>query len=382
MIAASKSKGEFVSILTVVVLLFVSGGALFTGLLGSQQIQQTVTYSTDDINALASAKINSEIYRFNIRKEMNYTFNNVAYELGEEAGGVGWEDNIPSMEDVNSTFKDQLLNRGAINIKEQNRAGNCEPPQIDESVLEIATKHELRLEFSDPWIKCNGLKTEAMVPVSDTFVVRDTDNNYLNLANESRELANESWEIINNTEWSRNGSVKNPRSYVDVPDDSFNNWCYHLSSSDENQADSDAYQSAEEQYDDMEIAEPAYDNLDSEGKLYSFVNDQETRTEIEGRVVESPGYPDTQTCTYSKCIETETTCPPPGSDGECSTHCVDRAPPKEKNYDLYRYRFDADKAFVHFEIEDADNSVITYDSNETNLLFDFTYVNDEQVDGM
>lgn len=379
---ASRSKGQMISVLTVVVLLFVSGGALFTGLIGSQEIQETVTYSTDDINALAEAKVNAEMYRFNIRKELNYTFNNVAYELGEEAGGVEWEDNIPDMEDVNTTFKDQLLNREDINIITQNRAGECDPPEIDDSMLDLASKHELRLEFSDPWIECDGLETRAMVPVDDSFAVDNTDNNYLSLANDSIELANESWEIINNTQWSRNGTVEDPMSYVDVPDESFNNACYHLSGSDESQADDDAYQSAEEQYDDTEIAEEAYDNLDSEGELYEFVNDLETRTVIEGEINPSQGYPETQTCTYRKCIETETSCPPPGEDGECTTSCVDRAPEEEKEYDRYRYRFDADKAFLHFEIEDADNSVITYDSDETDLVFDFTYINDEQVDGM
>ncbi len=371
-----------ISVLVIIVLVFVSGGALFTGLVGSQQIQETVTYSTDDINALTTAKVNSEIYRFNIRKELNYTFNNVAYELGEEAGGVEWEDNIPDMADVNTTFKDQILNREEINIKSQNRAGNCDPPEIDDSMLELGPRHELTVGLSDPWIRCDGLKTEAMVAVEDSFVVHNTDNNYLNLARDSIELANESWEIINDTKWSRNGTIRTPMSYVDVPDDSFNDACYHLSGSDESQADSDAYQSAEERYDDMEIAEEAYDNLDSEGELYEFINDVETKTEIKGEVNPSQGYPDTQTCTYRECIDTETSCPPPAEDGECTTSCVERASEEEKDYDLYKYRFDADKAFVHFEIEDADNPVITYDSNETKLLFDFTYINDEDVDGM
>lgn len=376
----SKRKGQLSSILVTVVLLFVSGGSLFTGLVGSQQIQETVTYSTDDINELTAAKINSEIYGFNTRKELNYSFNNVAYELSQEAGSLDWQDNIPEMEEVNTTFKEQLLNREDVNIVKQNRAGGCDPPEIDESMLEMTSKHGLRLELSDPWIECSGLKTKAMVAVDEIYEVQNPDNNYLNLANDSIELANESKEIVNDTEWARNGSIEDPMSYVDVPDDSFNNACYHLSSSDESQADSDAYQSAEEQYDGMKIAEDAYENLDSEGKLYEFANDQLTRTEIEGEINPSEGYPVTETCSYQRCNETETVCNL--EDEGCTTFCVDRDTEEEKDYNLYRYRYDADKASMYFEIEDSDNSVITYDSNETDLVFDFTYINDEDVDGM
>lgn len=369
-----------ISILTVFVLLFVSGGSLFTGLMGSQEIQETVSYSTDDVNALAEAKVNSEIYDFNIRKELNYTFNNVAYELGDEAGGVEWEDNIPDMEDVNATFKDQMLNREDVNIVKQNRAGGCDPPEIDASVLEIVSNYELRLEFSDPWIECGGLKTTAMVPIDDSFNVRNPDNNYLNLANDSIYLATESKAIIEETEWSRNGTVEDPIDNVEVPEDSFNNACYHLSDSEKDQAEEDARESAEEQYDGMEIAEEAYDNLDSAGELHPFVNDLETRTEVEGEINPSEGYPETQTCTYEECTETEEVCDENGEN--CETVCSERASEEERNYDNYRYRFDADRASMHFEIEDADNSVITYDSKETELVFDFTYINDEDVDGM
>jgi len=369
-----------ISILTVFVLLFVSGGSLFTGIMGSQQIQETVSYSTDDVNALAEAKVNSEIYGFNIRKELNYTFNNVAYELGEEAGGVEWDDSIPDMEDVKSTFKDQMLNREEINIVKQNRAGSCDPPEIDTSVLEIVSKHELRLGFSDPWIECDGLKTKAMVPVENSFEIQNTGNNYLNLANDSISLANESKAIIKETEWSRNGTIEDPIDNVEVPENSFNNACYHLSDSDESQADSEAYQSAEEQYDGMNIAEEAYENLESAGKLFEFVNDRATRTEIEGEVNPSEGYPVTETCSYERCTETEEVCSEDGED--CETVCAERAPEEEKDYDLYRYRYGADKVSMYFEIEDSDNSVITYDSDETDLVFGFTYVNDEDVDGM
>lgn len=353
-----------VSLLVVFNILFVSGGSLLTSVIGAQQIQDTVSYSTDDVRVLAEAKVNADIYGFNTRKELNYTFNNVAYEIGDDAGELNWNDNIPTMEEAEEEFKQQLLTREDINIKTQNRAGDCDPPNIDESVLSIPDRHVLELDFSDPWIECSGLNTTAMIPVSETFSVENPKNNYLYLAENAINLAEESKSIISDSDWSQTGSETSPLNYVEVPDDSDRNACYHMASGHGNEAEDAARESAESEFDDSDIGSEAFNSLDN---VNSFVELSQTNTDIDEEVVAASGYPKTETCTFEVCSGEY------NEDGECIME------EEQTDYNLYKYQAVADEVEVDFELTDQANTVITYDSAETNLVFDFTYVNTEDV---
>ncbi|MFB6292550.1 MAG: hypothetical protein ABEI58_04115 [Candidatus Nanohaloarchaea archaeon] len=359
-----KRKGQLISMLAVFTLLFISGGSLFTAVLGQQQIKHTVSYSSNDVNQLAHAEVKSEIYRKNIRKELNYSFNNVANAIAEEGGKVEWSQNIPSETDIEDALKGALLDH-EYDIKSQNRLMGCQPPAINEDVLSVESDHSLELDFTDAAISCSGLATRAIVPIDERLRITNNRNNYLEIGADAIKLAEEVKRLIQEKDWTNEGSQKSELDYTT---------CRALGEGGDktDEARSDAKESASDPIKSRNLAQEAYNNLESNGELHDYLEDRLTSTTVTGTYTRI-GEEASGTCEYTKCVEYES-CGPSNE----QTCCANRET-FETSYSIFKYRFEADAVQTRFRISDSQNTITTLHGDDSRLVFDFTYENRADV---
>ena len=63
-------KGQTLTVLSLVALFFMITGNMFGAVLGQSEIQESISYSANDVNQLFRAETKAEMYRRNIRKEL------------------------------------------------------------------------------------------------------------------------------------------------------------------------------------------------------------------------------------------------------------------------------------------------------------------------
>lgn len=320
-----QSKGA-VEILTLIITVFTLSGGMLGGLVTQGKISETVNYATGPVNEVLNAKTKKEIYKKNIKKELEFAHNNVAYQIGQEGGTLEWGKDVPEIDEIKEKFKQQLISH-EYNIKDQNRIKGCIPPAISQENLSILSENTLELDFQEAWIRCTGKDSKVFLPIGEVFTVGNDENNYLHLAKYARAL---SLEIQNNIPDSGTGN-----SDITV--------CEDDSSSGEDLAKETAISEAKEEAlgGEPDIGSEAFSNTESERNSYVELEDSNTvlegDEEIESVDKDSDGCSDDSEAEYS--VEAE---------------------------------FVADSVSVDVTLKDTGNTVITFDG-EKNLEFTFEY---------
>ena len=330
-------KGQTLTVLSLVALFFMITGNMFGAVLGQSEIQESISYSANDVNQLFRAETKAEMYRRNIRKELNYTQNNIAYALSPEWGTLNWDNNIPSQHTIREAFEEAMAT-GEYGIAGQNRVWGCSAPKLADNPIEVKGPHDIELSLSEASIKCSGGMATAIVPIEDKYAVENTRNNYLHLAEYARTVASKVRDTvpdnINDTATDSTDSCRSPDS-------------------------TDAREDAKEQARDnaltgyRQLASDAYEATEDDRE--SFISGS-SDTEYEGSyTLENPGDIES-TCTYDCDCEDE-------DKEDCTCGGTEYT---------YTYKYEADSLSAEFELEDSENLVPTYDLNER-LQFDFIY---------
>lgn len=177
-------KGVATALVSLITGIFILSGSIFSGLMTEKEIKETVNYSTGHVNRLMEAQTKKNIYKTNIKNELKFVHNNVAYSKNETV----WEDEVPEEEEIISNFKDSLM-AGEYNLPDQNRVFRCIAPSIQKEDLEVIRNNELELNITGKDVTCHGGDSTAFVPINEAIVMENTDNNYLNLLKHGRTLA-------------------------------------------------------------------------------------------------------------------------------------------------------------------------------------------------
>lgn len=192
----NKRKGQFVSMIAVVALLFISGGNLFTAMFVKQTFGDHVHYYSKDIGNVMEARVEGTFYNYTVRKEMNFTENNVAYKMRQKnRHNYDWTDGtVPLYSTIKSTFEDNFINPDT-GLRSQDFVAGCTGPGLS---LESLTKNGINVEMSDKSIKCGardaGTYSFSTVyfaqenPDEKTLRVENTQNRWLSVAETSVDL--------------------------------------------------------------------------------------------------------------------------------------------------------------------------------------------------
>lgn len=188
-------KGQVTTV--AIALIFSLGTAGFLGIIYSgEPVEESVQIYNSDFNALAEAKLKKDAYKERTKKELNYSTNIVALELGEKMGSstsssIDWSSGIPSFSDLKSEY----LKVSESELKFQNGVIDCSSPQIEELSGEIPQTYTV--EVDEGSITCETRQINGIIPSKATvnltdsnFEVLNSDNRYLSLAKYSVGFAN------------------------------------------------------------------------------------------------------------------------------------------------------------------------------------------------
>lgn len=188
-----KRKGQFVSMIAVVALLFISGGSIFTAMFAQETFGSHVNYYTRDTGHVLEAKVHGSFYNYTVKKEMNFTENNVAYAMrnADDNENYEWSDgSVPTYSSLKSTYTDRFLD-GQGGLNGQIFVDDCSGPTLSMNSL---TKDEISIEMSDKSIKCGYRDSYTDVyfarnnPNEKTLQVENVNNRWLRVAEASVDL--------------------------------------------------------------------------------------------------------------------------------------------------------------------------------------------------
>lgn len=186
------SKGAAIALVSTITGIFIFSGSIFTGLMTTQQITETVNYSSGHVNNLLEAQTRKKIYEKNIQAETRFVYNNIAYRNSNWT----WEQNIPEESEIKEKIREKMFT-GEHNILRQNRVFRCQAPSLSKEDLEIVSEEEMHLEMSNKHITCFGGDSKAIVPVKNRITADTNQNNYLNILKYGQILANNAKTDIN-----------------------------------------------------------------------------------------------------------------------------------------------------------------------------------------
>ena len=340
-----KRKGQFVSMIAIIALLFISGGSLFTSLFAQETFSQHVNYYSNDANNIADAKMRGELYPQRMEHELNYTFNNAAYYLGSRGGGEDWDRNIPTLSQLESELVGDIFN-GPYDIRRQNSILGCASPNIDSSTFNFNGEHNMSYALQEPKIRCPiGAPSRAKLPIrkenggysTQEYQVSNKKNNYIYLADYAINLSEKAEDVTPNP-LEGTGSEKTSSCEDSDRDATIDD------------AESSAFSTAY-----VDIAEDAIDDTSSP----SYMEVTSSETEIYGDFVELEG--DWEDCTYTVTVS-------------CGSNCTTTETRDSTEYHA-KYRFEGSTVHTTFNVKDTENQVPTYSGRE-NLEFNFEHIYD------
>jgi hypothetical protein len=337
-------KGQMLVVLSLMAILFIVTGNMFSAVIAQNEITKSVSYSSNDANELLRAEIKADVYAKNIEKELNYSLNNIAYLLGSNSGPnweeLNWEDNIPDQDRIKSVFKQKMIS-GEYGIANQNRLWGCDTPQLAEEPLEKVGSDpvEIELTLSKAQVECSSGRTTAIASIPEQYTIENDNNNLFELTDYARTLAQKVKEISpDRLEESGSASTNSCRS----PDQS----------DAQTQARANARDNTVQG--EENIAEEAYQ--ETEDSRESFITgEHDTIILGDFSQVDSDETP----CFY------DCDCPEGPEDRDGSCRC-------EGTKYSYTYNYTVDEINTDFDLVDSNNEVLTYDGQKS-LDFDFRY---------
>lgn len=269
-------------------MIFSLGTAGFLGIIYSgEPVEESVEIYNSDFNSLAEAKLKKDAYETRTKKELNYSTNIVALELGEIMGlssSDGWSSGIPSYGDLKSGYLETVTSE----LRSQNGVIGCSSPQIDSLSGEIPQSYTV--DISDASITCETREVNGISPSSATVNLTETSYNVLNSDNRYLSLAKYSVGFAEKIETDLNG-----RSSVEASgSDSISCEDSGSKSVAESNAKSDAISNVEAKLPDLDTSLYSSDS----GDRSSWINRESSSRDLTGSIVSGSVSSSSSPCTY------------------------------------------------------------------------------------
>lgn len=337
-------KGQFISTMTIFVLIFITSGNIFGAILFQDVMDEEIEYNIGDFTKVANAEIRSEAYIPRMEKELNYSSNIKALQLGEEGTTTSrtWPD-IPSKSDLRGEYYEEVQSE----LDSQSRVAECSEPVIGE--VSTDNGNEYTAEIEDPWIVCGGDTAQANISMPENNLESYNHNNrYVPLAESAVDLAEgiqselpESWDEGTGSASSSCKDNLDRTLYVE-------------------QAKQEAKQNAIE---NENLAADAADTVD----LADWIGLDTTTTFETSYTKENENI---ETCDWTHTGH-EVDCSDTDDDGveECETHIHEG----EKVVDL-TYSAEITEATLEYDLYDSERQVIDSQADKQTIHFVFEYV--------
>ncbi|MFB6180585.1 MAG: hypothetical protein ABEJ93_01780 [Candidatus Nanohalobium sp.] len=172
-------KGQYVSMLAVVALLFISGGSLFSSLFAQQTFASHINYYSQDIGNMMQAETKKEFFNYTLRKETNFTENNVALSM---EGRYNWDSlsDVPSYSNFKDDFSDKLSNK----MKDKKFVRNCGEPGI---TINSVNQNVIEMTLSNNNLTCGTSGSYTQIPLGynqnqPQLQIKNNKNRFLKIA--------------------------------------------------------------------------------------------------------------------------------------------------------------------------------------------------------
>ncbi len=130
---AEVSKGQFLSILVIVVLLFISGGSLFTSLFARNQMNFVFSYFEGDMATVAETEMRASEFPVYMHNQAEYATNNAALVLGENGSYADWnKTHMPTKEYLMHRYNETIVAHGEYGLRANDYFRGCsQTPKVD-----------------------------------------------------------------------------------------------------------------------------------------------------------------------------------------------------------------------------------------------------------
>ena len=179
-------KGQQIGVLTVFLFLFIVAGNLYSALYIQDDFRQRIDVTVGDFNSISEAKTKGQLYIPRMEKELNYSSNIIALNIGPGPGGYRDWNEIPNKSELRGEYYNQTRDE----LETQSRvAGRCTDPEIENVTTDQITQYTSN--FSTPWIECTRTSSEANITLpNETIKVDNVKNRYVSISDTSVELRN------------------------------------------------------------------------------------------------------------------------------------------------------------------------------------------------
>ncbi len=389
------SKGQFLSILVVVTLLFISGGGLFTTLFAKQQLGHVWSIYTGDHRQMAETYAKTSHYPIFLSNNVEYAINNAAYELGTNGSDREWnKSNIPAEEQLLSDFNESIVAHNEYGIRSQNYYAGCSVPNIGyfsvDEMYGYTDGHIFGYNMDSNIIKCGkgGFESKAIDKMENFFFSdrpaydrqENIDHNYIptykfavEMTEELRDSFNPPiYDTANETTGqcdpdSENREEAKDEAYNTAKNDARDKIQGKVSDAASNSDKPGYLEVLSTEWASNYVPGSPANTYDVECDLtHQHLNSTCEQDNCEGGHTHSGSYrgagPD---CSYEPFYSDATTC-------VSHTHEHEQAPDtlvKKK----YEYNVSLATYYAEINITDVDNSVPTHKGMSTNIPFDYKY---------
>ncbi|MBY6293962.1 hypothetical protein GLU60_01080 [Nanohaloarchaea archaeon H01] len=327
-------KGQFVSTITIFVLIFIISGNIFGAVLFQDTVRETVTFQIGDFNRVSEAQLKAETYVPRMEKELNYSSNIAALELG--SNDRNWQE-TPEKQSVRQGYEAAVREE----LNSQSVVAGCQPPTIDSVNVE---GQDYTASISDPWVVCASESTVANISLATSSLETSNYNNrYISLAESAVDLGNSIERLPESWPEGTGSESESCQASVDKSD-----------------ANEEAKEEArEEAIEDEELASSALGSYD----IPSWVG-LDTDTDFS---IDYEDDPETESCTY-----TVTNCEP--TPGPAPEECES----EERSGEEYSvtYYAQVESANLEYDLSDSQRQVINSNGEMETIHFLFSYVHD------
>ncbi len=196
------SKGQFLSILVVVTLLFISGGSLFTTLFARTQMNFVFSYFEGDMGVVAETQMRSQEFPGYMHNQAEFAINNAALVLGENGSYADWnKTHMPSRDYLMHRFNETIVAHSQYGLRSNDYYLGCsKTPNVDYYDIEESTfGGDWVFEYSvdEKIVACGGSRweTKAFQEVEmnsirgpDVDDDQEIPHNYIELSRYARNL--------------------------------------------------------------------------------------------------------------------------------------------------------------------------------------------------
>jgi len=194
-----KDKGQFVSLIVIMSLVFVATGSLFSTVLVNDVLRSEVEFNTGDISHISQTTVHRDYFEEHVEDEIIYATHQASYHMGQatQEGGIDWDNRDEvTEEELIDEFKDEVTSRA--NDRLSSLPSYCTGPEVEEinyNSGDIFDNIFWNPDYDRDEINCRWVQGRTYLPVEKPNLINIHENRYNSLVEHSVQL----WESTQET---------------------------------------------------------------------------------------------------------------------------------------------------------------------------------------